>query len=322
MINPPDEIMEHIGIIEFCGVDYGKITSNNQGSFKFQRDSVIGDIRQFAKGMFVSFELQGINGINVKLIQEVGVVKWVRINGQQIEYGVIELGCAQQKYIVNDDTAPTEIFFHTSQVISDQQALKQDVAVTFGVRRNYKIVDGIKKNKIEATQITLLSEEQNLELIQSCLTNPDKRINQPALDIYLDKGSDIELKINLVLERLSRLNNHQQKALIARLPVNLKLYPSILTFLPPVEQINTLENLLLISPESREQIVMRIATIIKTHQISAVNIPTQLRLEPSICSLIYPCVKADLRPDASEAAAIKNTVQMRGIKHLVHLTTL
>lgn len=263
------------------------------------------DESQLTKGRLVEFEL-GINQSSRKFVKnlhplkEVGLIQWYNLG----EFGVINRFLPHRTI-----DGKSEVFIHSNQVLCSEMQLTEGTPVVFEVQRNYI------KQRDEALNLYLLTEEYDIRIIELCVHSEYPDLWFPTLKKYVISLSlSPDKALEICAEKLEKLSWHHSKdAFILSFPKNILLEPqakSIRTKLSPEKNIN-----LLIERISEQQYEGTVKKKLEEELIETLSTAKKVDNE-----LIKEIRNLNLRSSQIEKAIDSLFIRKYGINYLYHMT--
>lgn len=158
------------------GDDGYKILECEDGQHFRIHHSEINSAEELKRGRFITFEIEGDEAKNLRLLREVGVIH---------SYNR-EKGFGSARLLINDsellqlfkrfENGTAEVFFHINEVSSESQDIKKGDVVVFDIRKTYRRDKNTYRDN--ALNIKLLSTETDGEIIDNC-------VNSDNIDVLL-----------------------------------------------------------------------------------------------------------------------------------------
>ncbi|MFP4007634.1 MAG: DarT ssDNA thymidine ADP-ribosyltransferase family protein [Spirulinaceae cyanobacterium] len=222
-----------------------KLECEDGSRYSFSSDEIHCSIKNLRRGRFITFELTGNTLKNLRLLREIGVMEWYNSDKG---FGVAKL--------LRDDLTSmfashhkgyAEVFVHINQVCSGSENIEEGSLVVFEIKTNQKSSNNHNnsKEREDATQIKLLTQETNKEVIEWCANSDDVNIVSIISRKYLDNFESLDQKVSWALEKLNQLTDHKKSQFANSLPSEILIASSeIQEYLPPIKYIEILVKLI------------------------------------------------------------------------------
>jgi cold shock CspA family protein len=193
-----------IGIVKWFNqseqdLDYRILTLEDERRWKLHHQEIKCSEYELKRGRFIRFEIQDNKIKNLNLLREVGIIDWY-----QKDKG---FGCALLQrddlltFFEKQTKGKAEVFVHINQISCSNEELKEGVAVVFDIKKD------LKNNQLRdnATNLTLLTQETNPEIIEACALSQDVKLWYPVFKLYLNSFNADQLKVYFCLQKLNTL---------------------------------------------------------------------------------------------------------------------
>ena len=194
-----------IGIVKWFNqseqdLDYRILTLEDERRWKLHHQEIKCSEYELKRGRFIRFEIQDNKIKNLNLLREVGIIDWY-----QKDKG---FGCALLQrddlltFFEKQTKGKAEVFVHINQILCSDQELKEGVAVVFDIKKD------LRNNQLRdnATNLTLLTQETNPEIIEVCALSQDVKLWYPVFKLYLNSFNADQLKVYFCLQKLNTLS--------------------------------------------------------------------------------------------------------------------
>jgi len=203
-IAPQTTKLVEIGIVKWFDKsdqdsDYRILTLEDERRWKLHHQEIKCSEYELKRGRFIRFEIQDNKIKNLNLLREVGIMDWY-----QKDKG---FGCALLQrddlltFFEKQTKGKAEVFVHINQISCSNEELKEGVAVVFDIKKD------LKNNQLRdnATNLTLLTQETNPEIIEACALSQDVKLWYPVFKLYLNSFNADQLKVYFCLQKLNTL---------------------------------------------------------------------------------------------------------------------
>lgn len=150
--------------------------------------------------------------------REVGQVKW---------YGGInsKTGRINDFGFISHITKPDDLYFHNRDIKCNIEFIDKDVIVSFSVKT---IIDNNGRQKLQAIDVDIIQNEEDIEAIQTCALSNRVRYWQPVFIKYLkiviaNKSQSLDHLVNLCLKQ-NKLLASRSDSFLESLPIALYIY--------------------------------------------------------------------------------------------------
>ena len=203
-IAPQTTKLVEIGIVKWFDKsdqdsDYRILTLEDERRWKLHHQEIKCSESELKRGRFIRFEIQDNKIKNLNLLREVGIMDWY-----QKDKG---FGCALLQrddlltFFEKQTKGKAEVFVHINQISCSNEELKEGVAVVFDIKKD------LRNNQLRdnATNLTLLTQETNPEIIEACALSQDVKLWYPVFKLYLNSFNADQLKVYFCLQKLNTL---------------------------------------------------------------------------------------------------------------------
>ncbi|MDB9309443.1 cold shock domain-containing protein [Aphanizomenon sp. CS-733/32] len=150
--------------------------------------------------------------------REVGQVKW---------YGGInsKTGRINDFGFISHITKPDDLYFHNRDIKCNIEFIDKDVIVSFSVKT---IIDNNGRQKLQAIDVDIIQNEEDIEAIRTCALSNRVRYWQPVFIKYLkiviaNKSQSLDHLVNLCLKQ-NKLLASRSDSFLESLPIALYIY--------------------------------------------------------------------------------------------------
>lgn len=203
-IAPDTTKIVEIGIVKWFDKsdqdsDYRILTLEDERRWKLHHQETKCSESELKRGRFIRFEIQDNKIKNLNLLREVGIIDWY-----QKDKG---FGCALLQrddlltFFEKQTKGKAEVFVHINQISCSNEELKEGVVVVFDIKKD------LRNNQLRdnATNLTLLTQETNPEIIEACALSQDVKLWYPVFKLYLNSFNADQLKVYFCLQKLNTL---------------------------------------------------------------------------------------------------------------------
>lgn len=241
------------------GDDGYKILECEDGQRFRIHHSEIHSAEELKRGQFITFEIEGDEAKNLRLLRQVGVIdSYHREKGFGSAILLINNSELLQLF-ERGENGTAEVFFHINEVTSASQDIKRGDVVVCDIRKTYRRDNNTYRDN--ALNIKLLITETDREIIDNCVKSDNIDVLLAVLGCSL-KDDQYGTAVNSIAHILGNCSVPNKISLISKLPEKIKEHEKIITFLSDdkklefwVKQLN--------NPEKYESVIEQIAELLQ-----------------------------------------------------------
>jgi cold shock CspA family protein len=225
--------------------DQYKLECEDGSSYYFSGSEIHCSEQELRRGRFITFEVEGKTLKNLRLLQEIGTMEWYRSDKG---FGVARLLRNDlNSMFASSSKGCAEVFVHINQVCFGSENIEEGSLIVFGIKtsRRYSYSPDKPEYREDATQVKLLTQETDREIIERCANSDDVNVVLAVRDRYLDNLESIDQKVSWVLEKINNFPDNKQNKFADSLPNEILLSsPEIREFLTSTKYIEILVELI------------------------------------------------------------------------------
>lgn len=257
--------MSEIAIIKWfgnsrneCHSNYKILECEDERRFPIHH-SEIPSAEELKRGQFITFEIEGNEAKNLRLLRQVGVIdSYNREKGFGSAILLINNSELLQLF-ERGENGTAEVFFYINEVTSASQDIKRGDVVVCDIRKTYRRDKDTYRDN--ALNIKLLSTETDGEIIDNCVKGDNIDVLLAVFGCSLN-DCQYDRAVNSLAHILSTCSVPNKISLISKLPQKIKEHGKIITFLSDEKKlevwINQLNN-----PEKYESAIEQIAELLQ-----------------------------------------------------------